>query len=740
MDDADAADQDDCESQDVAVPTDDARSSQPDQDDPILADPSAAANDEEAPHGSGDIMPIEERPPDATSAELPAGDIALPTPTPDERDADPDCAHDQRDRPTEDPGLSAVPVFIRKDPKECPRPPDPNGGGLADVASRPQTSGTASPSDGTIRPDDGLTLLWSPATEDDAEPMPDGTGRFGSLLQQRGIVAADQLATASRVIKQSAGRSLASVLLEMGVEEEPLQKTLAEVSHLDFENIEPNEGYHRGSVSRLGVDFCKQHMILPLRKENDRLVIGTASPEDVFLLDEARRRLGVPKVRHVLVTRHDINLVLEILSEDDTDEGFEVDELLADIEEDDVKTVEEEDEDQVELERQAGESPVIRYVNYIIQTAMREGASDIHIEPGEKKLKVRFRIDGILVDMMKPPYKMHAALISRLKIMANLDIAERRLPQDGRIRVVVSNRKLDLRVSTLPTVAGEKCVMRILDTRSISVGLDQLGFSEDALMMWRRQIKQPHGIILVTGPTGSGKTTTLYSSLKEMDAQRLNISTVEDPVEYHLDTVNQVQIHDQIGMSFAAALRSLLRQDPDVVMVGEIRDIDTAAIAIQASLTGHLVLSTLHTNDAPSSVTRLINIGVEPFLVGAALNAVLAQRLVRRLCPECRAEAEPSEDMADFLSMQGINLATLYEAQGCDRCRQTGYSGRCGIYELLMLDDSTRDTIARSPNVSEFRRMCVERGMVTLRQDGMSKVAKGVTTVEEVLRVTEATI
>lgn len=643
-----------------------------------------------------------------------------------------------RDQP--EAGKPDIPVFVRKDPRECPRPPDPNGKGLSGRSDDAAPSCSVAPATGTIRPDDGLTLLWSPDSQVSTAPGLDGTGLLGHLLLERGIVAADQLATASRVVKQGAGRNLASVLLEMGINEDELQQTVAEVNHLDFERLDPNEGFHRASINRLGVDFCKEHLILPLRKEHDRLVIGTTSPEDVFLLDEARRRLGAPKVRHVLITRHDINLILEILSENETDEGFEVDELLADIEEDDVKTVEEEDENQVELERQAGESPVIRYVNYIIQTAIREGASDIHIEPGEKKLKVRFRIDGILVDMMKPPYKMHAALISRLKIMANLDIAERRLPQDGRIRAVVNNRKLDLRVSTLPTVAGEKCVMRILDTRSISVGLDQLGFSEDSLLMWRRQIKHPHGIILVTGPTGSGKTTTLYSSLKEMDAQRLNISTVEDPVEYHLDTVNQVQIHEHIGMTFSAALRSLLRQDPDVVMVGEIRDQETAQIAIQASLTGHLVLSTLHTNDAPSSVTRLINIGVEPFLVGAALNAVLAQRLVRRLCQGCRSEVPPSEEMADFLALQGINLARLYEARGCDRCRQTGYSGRCGIYELLILDDLTRDTIARSPNVTEFRRTCVERGMITLRQDGLSKVAQGVTTVEEVLRVTEATI
>jgi type II secretory ATPase GspE/PulE/Tfp pilus assembly ATPase PilB-like protein len=305
---------------------------------------------------------------------------------------------------------------------------------------------------------------------------------------------------------------------------------------------------------------------------------------------------------------------------------------------------------------------------------------------------------------------------------------------------MVHGRKLDLRLSTLPTNFGEKAVLRILDTRSIQVDLDQLGMNEDTLTIWRHQIVQPHGIILVTGPTGSGKTTTLYASLNKMDRERLNISTVEDPVEYHLGGINQVQTHERIGMSFAAALRSLLRQDPDVVMVGEIRDSETARIAIQASMTGHLVLSTLHTNDAPSSVTRLINIGVEPFLIGAALNGILAQRLVRRICDHCKKQMRPSEHEAKHLARHGVAMDEVWHGQGCDKCRSTGYAGRVGLYELLVLDDFLRDKIAGNPNVTEFRRLCVERGMATLREDGFQKVAMGVTTVEEVLRVTESTI
>jgi type IV pilus assembly protein PilB len=376
-------------------------------------------------------------------------------------------------------------------------------------------------------------------------------------------------------------------------------------------------------------------------------------------------------------------------------------------------------------------------VNYIIQQAIKDGASDIHIEPADKKLKVRFRIDGVLFEAMNPPASMSAAITSRLKIMANLDISERRIPQDGRIRCSVAGRKLDLRMSTLPNSYGEKTVMRILDTKSISVQLEDLGFSDDTLQVWRKLVTAPHGITLVTGPTGSGKTTTLYASLRTLDKNKMNISTVEDPVEYHLDGVTQTQTHEKIGMTFGKALKALLRQDPDVIMLGEIRDMETAMTAVQAALTGHLVLSTLHTNDAPSSITRLVNIGLEPFLVGAAVNGVLAQRLLRRLCKHCKAQERPSEEMAEYLEMQGMQTDKLWVAKGCDKCRGTGYSGRVGIYELLAVDDRLRDVVAGNPNVSEFRRMCMERGMVSLRMDGMSKVKQGLSTIQEVLRVTD---
>jgi len=431
----------------------------------------------------------------------------------------------------------------------------------------------------------------------------------------------------------------------------------------------------------------------------------------------------------------DINRLVEQITTNAVD--IKVDEIIKDMAEDDVQVVKEVKADDQDLTKLGNESPIIRFVNYLIFDACKQGASDIHIEPKEKALKIRYRIDGILFESMNPPANMHAAIVSRLKIMANLDIAERRLPQDGRIRAVVNGRNIDLRMSTLPTACGEKCVMRILDNRSINVSLDDLGFSENILTIWKNQIDQPHGILLVTGPTGSGKTTTLYSSLRVMDGNKLNISTVEDPIEYQLSTANQVQVHDKIGMTFSAALRSLLRQDPDVVLLGEIRDAETARIAVQAALTGHLVLSTLHTNDAPASITRLVNIGVEPYLISAAVNAVLAQRLCRKICSHCKEEFEPSADMKEFLSLQGFTSDKTFRGKGCDRCRKTGYAGRLGIYELMVMDDSLRDVITRNPDVTQLRKLCRERGLITLRQDGFDKAMRGLTTVDEILRVTE---
>ncbi|MCC7351374.1 MAG: type II secretion system ATPase GspE [Phycisphaerales bacterium] len=575
---------------------------------------------------------------------------------------------------------------------------------------------------------EGVEPLWAPAKAAARKSVED-------LLLERGIINEAQLSQARSVQAQTPGKGLTQILLTMNAaSESQILACLAETIGAGFESPD-RAGVDAAAFELLPLDYVRRNLVLPLRFEGKTLVVAMADPTNVFLLDEVRRKTR-REAKVVVATAADINKTIEQITSGSSD--VQVDEIIKDMAEDDVQVVKEAKDDVADLEKMGSESPIIRFVNYLIFDAIKQGASDIHIEPKEKALKMRYRIDGILFEAMNPPHSMHAAIVSRLKIMANLDISERRLPQDGRIRAMVHGRKVDLRMSTLPTANGEKVVIRILDNRSINVALEDLGFGEDALTIWKKQIDEPHGILLVTGPTGSGKTTTLYSSLRCMDGNKLNISTVEDPIEYHLPQANQVQVHDKIGMSFSAALRSLLRQDPDVVMLGEIRDAETARIAVQASLTGHLVLSTLHTNDAPSSITRLINIGVEPYLIASAVNGILAQRLVRRICQHCREPYRPSDEMREFLQLQGFEGTEIYHGKGCDRCRKTGHAGRLGIYELLVMDDSLRDLVTRNPNVTELRKLCRERGLVTLRQDGFTKVLKGQTTIDEILRVTES--
>ncbi len=579
--------------------------------------------------------------------------------------------------------------------------------------------------------DDGfgaVEQLWAPPTQSAVKTVE-------QLLLDRGHIAEEQLLQARNVQRQTPGKTIAQILLTMSAAtEQQILSSQAQTLGLAFENIEKSK-VEQQAFDLLPVEYIRQHLVLPFRMEGTAVVVAVTEPTNVFLIDEVKRKLK-REIKLIVTLPGDITRVVEQIASGDSD--IRVDEIIKDMAEDDVQLVKETVTDDItDLEKAGSESPVIRFVNYVIHDAIKQGASDIHIEPKEKALKVRYRIDGILFEAMNPPHTMGPAITSRLKIMANLDISERRLPQDGRIRAVVQDRKVDLRMSTLPTVSGEKVVMRILDNRSINVKLEDLGFSDQALTIWKNQVDQPHGILLVTGPTGSGKTTTLYSSLRQMDAQKLNISTVEDPVEYHLSSVNQTQTHEKIGMTFARALKALLRQDPDVVMLGEIRDQETASIAVQAALTGHLVLSTLHTNDAPSSVTRLINVGVEPYLISAALNAVLAQRLVRKICPHCKEQVDPSDEVKEFLQMQGFPSEKIWKGKGCDRCRKTGYAGRLGIYEMMVMDDGMRDIITRNPDVNQLRKLCREMGLVTLREDGFAKAMNGLTTVDEVLRVTE---
>ena len=561
--------------------------------------------------------------------------------------------------------------------------------------------------------------------------------RIGDLLVDRGIITQAQLEECLALQKSSPGERLGQILVRKGyANEEEVMTCLAEEYGLPFVRVS-GMVIQRDVYEMLPGDFCRRQKVLVIEAEpnQDVVTVATSDPANVFLLDEVRRRLG-RRVRLAVTTVSDITKTVEERL-GAREEDFHLDELIQDITDDAVEVLAEDEDEVADLARVAGESPVIRLANYLICNAVIEGASDIHIEPGEKKMRIRYRIDGVLFEVMSPPQTLHAALISRMKIMANLDISERRLPQDGRIRAIVRHRNVDFRINTLPTTRGEKVVIRILDNRSILIGLERLGFEKDHLALFRDQIDRPHGIILVTGPTGSGKTTTLYSSLLTLNGSELNISTVEDPVEYSLGFANQVQVNERIGFTFGTALRALLRQDPDVIMVGEIRDEETARVSVQAALTGHLVLSTLHTNDAPSSITRLINIGVEPFLISASLNAVLAQRLVRRICEHCKETFEPSEEVKAALAKGHIEIGQMYRGKGCDHCRRTGYSGRCGIYEMLPLDLRIRDLVATRPSLAELRHACEECGMVNLREDGIRKMRQGITTLEEVLRATE---
>jgi type IV pilus assembly protein PilB len=408
--------------------------------------------------------------------------------------------------------------------------------------------------------------------------------------------------------------------------------------------------------------------------------------------------------------------------------------------EEDLDVVE---EDSTEVDTglgQVNDAPIVKLVNSLIADAVRKGASDIHIEPYEKTMRVRFRIDGALQEMMAPPYKFKAAITSRLKIMADLDIAERRIPQDGRIKIKVINRTIDLRVNSLPTIFGEKIVMRILDKTNLNIDLEKLGFEPKSMTDFASAIANPYGMVLVTGPTGSGKTTTLYSALSRVNTPEVNVMTAEDPVEYNLDGINQVLVNEGVGLTFAAALKAFLRQDPNIIMVGEIRDIDTAGIATKAALTGHLVLSTLHTNDAPSAIGRLVDMGIEPFLVASSVNLILAQRLVRRVCANCRRPLKMTDEILDELQLDGDEArgAQIMEGAGCVECNNTGYRGRAGVYEVLTVSPALRDLILQRGSAIDIKRLAVKEGMLTLRRDALQKLKRGVTSVEEVLKETAA--
>ncbi len=479
--------------------------------------------------------------------------------------------------------------------------------------------------------------------------------------------------------------------------------------------------------------FIRENRVIPLELKNSVLKVLMADPESGEVIDALRIALSAD----VQVYGGDEKAIEEYITRFYSQESQDINKIIENIDEATFAYTGDEGEDIGHLKDLAAEAPIIKLVNILIARALESRASDIHIEPFEDELIVRYRIDGVLHNIETAPKKLQAAIVSRIKIMAKLNIAERRLPQDGRIRIKVGNKEVDLRVSSIPVLHGESIVMRILDKEDIVIDLDKLGFSDETLAQFHRLIQKPNGIILVTGPTGSGKTTTLYGALDKINSPDRKIITVEDPVEYQLKGVNQIQVKPRIGLHFADALRHIVRQDPDVIMIGEIRDLETAEIAVQSALTGHLVFSTLHTNDAPSAITRLLDLGVESFLLSSTVRGILAQRLVRVICPHCR-EKDPSianrEEMAPF----GIDAAVdLYRGKGCEKCTHTGYLGRAGVFELLLVDDDIRRLILRKADANELRQAAIEQGMQTLFQDGAAKIRRGITTLSEVLRVTQ---
>jgi general secretion pathway protein E len=563
---------------------------------------------------------------------------------------------------------------------------------------------------------------------------------LGAILAETAKLAPERLEEALALQRgEQAGARLGEVLVRMkAVSEEDVLRALAIQLDLPFlDRIEP-DSVPGDLAAKIPIHFAKQAKVLPLGTAGESVRIAVTDPLDTSTQDSVSMLLGAPvspEVAPATVVLDAINAVYDRAAD-------EHEKLMEDLETGDLESVAHELEEPTDLLDSDDEAPIIRLVNSLMFRAVKERASDIHINPEEKDISVRYRIDGVLRDVIRPPKRFQASISSRIKIMGGLNIAEKRLPQDGRIRIKIAGKDVDIRLSTVPTAHGERIVMRLLDKSNVILDLGQLGFEEWQLKIMDGLITRSHGIVLVTGPTGSGKTTTLYGALAKINSPDLNILTIEDPVEIPLRGVGQVQVNPKIELTFANGLRSFLRQDPDVIMVGEIRDLETAEIAIQASLTGHLVLSTVHTNDAAGAITRLVDMGVQPFLVASSLVGVLAQRLVRVLCPECRKPYTPTKEereqvgLSDDIWRQAGNPAAIFRAQGCSACQNTGYQGRTGIYELMLVDDDVRQLILKSVDSATIKRAAVNHGMLTLLQHGAYKVARGITTAAEVLSVT----
>jgi type IV pilus assembly protein PilB len=556
--------------------------------------------------------------------------------------------------------------------------------------------------------------------------------KIGEILVKEGLITPEQLNQAVDA-QQSSGDLLGSVITKLGFIDEIV---LVEFLSKQFQSpaIDPLKiGISKDTLDLLPSKLVQKYQVIPIGVLDNTLNIAMTDPHNLFIIDDIRF-LTKKNVRVNVAPDSSIRKIIE--QHYSVDESIH--EFMGQIHGDfNVELVEtSDDSDLSSLELAAEQAPVVKLVNLILMDAIRKHASDIHIEPYEKLLRVRFRIDGVLYEIMRPPLQLRNAIISRLKIMSHLDIAERRLPQDGRIKLRIGTRDIDFRVSVLPTLFGEKVVLRLLDKSSLQLDLTKLGFEESQLKYLQEAIYSPYGMLLVTGPTGSGKTTTLYSALSDLNKISHNISTCEDPVEYNLPGINQVQIHEAIGLSFAAALRAFLRQDPDIIMVGEVRDFETAEVAIKAALTGHLVLSTLHTNDAPSTINRLLNMGVEPFLVSSAVNLILAQRLVRRICSECSSQADvPGEALLDLgVAAEDLGTFQCFQGKGCQACNNTGYRGRIAIYEVMPMNEEIRELALVSASATEIKREAMRLGMLTLRRSAINKLKEGVTTVEEVIR------
>ena len=560
--------------------------------------------------------------------------------------------------------------------------------------------------------------------------------RIGELLVKENLLSSEQLLKA-REEAATKGKRLGAQITALGfMDENELTEFVAKqygVPSINLEDfqIEPDV------LALIPEDVANKHNVVPVNRAGSTLILATADPSNIFALDDIKFLTGY-NIQPVVASEEAIKQAIETYYAEPEEDIL--DDVMAGFDDADIDFVSgEEEEDANALAKDAEDAPVVKLVNLILTDAIKKNASDIHIEPYEKSFRVRYRIDGVLYEVMKPPLKLKNALTSRVKIMSELDIAERRLPQDGRIKLKLGRGKeMDFRVSVLPTLFGEKIVLRLLDKSNLQLDMTKLGFETEQLDDFKHSIHQPFGMVLVTGPTGSGKTTTLYSALSELNQTSENLSTAEDPVEFNLGGINQVQMHEDIGLNFAAALRSFLRQDPDIIMVGEIRDFETAEISVKAALTGHMVLSTLHTNDAPSTINRLLNMGIEPFLVASAVNCIVAQRLARRICSEC-VQDDPEVDM-EMVKSAGLTEDELKSYQpkkgaGCANCSDTGFKGRVAIYEVMVMTDSLKEFVLNGASGTEIKREAIRGGMVTLRRSALNKMLEGVTTVSEVYRV-----